>query len=42
MLNKAHRERVPFLWQVRALPEDNDLRADPRYGGLLRRINLKP
>ena len=29
-LNESRRERVPFLWQVRALPEYNDLRTNPR------------
>ena len=39
-LDEAYRERVPFLWQVRFLPEYDALRPDPRYAGLLRRMNL--
>jgi hypothetical protein len=41
-LDEACRERVLFLWQVRALPEYDDLRADPPYEALLRRMNLEP
>ena len=42
MLDEAYRERLPFLWQVRCLPEFDSLRSDPRYAELLRRLNLQP
>jgi hypothetical protein len=40
MLDEAYRERAPFLWQVRFLPEYDALRSDPRYAALLRGMNL--
>ena len=40
MLDEAYRERAPFLWQVKFLPEYDALRSDPRYAALLRSMNL--
>ncbi|HEV2861036.1 MAG TPA: winged helix-turn-helix domain-containing protein [Pyrinomonadaceae bacterium] len=42
LLDEAYRERYPFLWQIRVLPEFDPLRSDPRYADLLRRMNLTP
>ena len=42
MLEEAYRERMPFLWQVRFLPEYDALRSDPRYADLLKRMRLTP
>jgi DNA-binding winged helix-turn-helix (wHTH) protein/TolB-like protein/Flp pilus assembly protein TadD len=41
-LNKACDERVPFLWEVRIMPQFDSIRSDPRYAELLRCINLSP
>lgn len=40
LLDEAHRERFPFLWQVRVQPEFDPLRDDPRYAELRRRLRL--
>ena len=40
MLDEASRERFPFLWHLRCVPEFDSLRSDPRYVALLRRMNL--
>jgi DNA-binding winged helix-turn-helix (wHTH) protein/TolB-like protein/Flp pilus assembly protein TadD len=41
-LNKACDELVPFLWEVRVMPQFDSIRSDPRYAALLQRMNLSP
>ena len=41
-LNKAYEDRAPHLAHIRVDPTWDNLRSDPRYINLLKRMNLEP
>jgi TolB-like protein/DNA-binding winged helix-turn-helix (wHTH) protein/Flp pilus assembly protein TadD len=41
-LDRSVKERFAFTWKVVIMPQFDGLRSDPRYGALLRRMNLAP
>ena len=41
-LDRSVEERFAFTWKVVIMPQFDGLRSDPRYGALLRRMNLAP
>jgi TolB-like protein/Flp pilus assembly protein TadD len=42
LLQKAHREHVPWIAYIKVAPFCDDLRTDPRFEALLRRMNFPP
>lgn len=41
-LDRAEREKVAFLWDIRQRYEFDEIRRDPRYAAILRKLKLDP